>query len=111
MCIAGGKIKTVCVCENSHSVASGSSNSSIHVFRIESALKKDKTNNSIHEYKSTSTVKTIDKSEGGVVKVDHFDTESQSVLVYVTDKGKIHGWDLRSKTEAWTMENKVRHSN
>jgi len=40
------------------------------------------------------------------VAIDHFNTDSQSVLVYATDRGFIHGWDLRQKKGAWVMHNK-----
>lgn len=40
--------------------------------------------------------------EGPVVKVTHFNTLTESLLVYGTHAGKIHGWDLRAKKEVTT---------
>jgi len=100
----GGRIKSVCICENSHSVASASSNGSIHIFRVECGQKREKPSNLL-EYSNLSTVKNLDKLEGSIIKIDHYETNTQSLIVYVTDKGRIHGWDLRAEREAWVMQN------
>jgi hypothetical protein len=34
-------------------------------------------------------VKILDKLEGSITKIDHYGTEMQSLIVYVTDKGNI----------------------
>ena len=44
------------------------------------------------------------KSEGAALMVRHFTTHSQSMLVYATQMGFIHGWDLRSHREAWVFK-------
>jgi phosphoinositide-3-kinase, regulatory subunit 4 len=95
-----GKILSLCVCENSHSIASASSSGSIHVFRVE-RIKRDKS--PVPEYTGVSTVQNIDRAEGAIVKVDHFDalSSSQSLIVYATDAGIVHAWDLRARREAW----------
>jgi hypothetical protein len=38
-------------------------------------------------------------SEGAVMKLEHFNTGTESMLVYATQKGLIHGWDLRARRE------------
>jgi len=93
----------VAICENSHSVASGSDQGSIHVFRVECMPKKEGNT----RYTGCTSIKYIDKLEGSIVEIEHFNTQSQSqsMLVYATTKGKIHGWDLRARKEAWLMEN------
>jgi phosphoinositide-3-kinase regulatory subunit 4 len=53
-------------------------------------------------------VKYIDATEGPIVGLEHFNLGSQSLLVYATNKGKIHGWDLRMKGEAWVLNNPMR---
>ncbi len=102
----GGKIKCLKICENSHSVASGSDNSngqgSIHVIKVEYTVKKE---GQVNRYTGFSTVQYLDKTQGSVVAIDHFNTDSQSVLVYGTSKGFIHGWDLRQRKEAFLMRN------
>ena len=51
-----------------------------------------------------SLIRCLDvQSEGPVVCIAHFTTESASLLVYATQKGLIHCWDLRTDTEVWTL--------
>ncbi len=77
----GGKIKCITVCENSHAIASGSDNSSIHVIKVEYTTKKE---GQVNRYTGVSTVQYLDKVQGPVVAIDHFNTDSQSVLIYAT---------------------------
>eukprot|EP01114_Cavostelium_apophysatum_P012831 TRINITY_DN2969_c0_g1_i1.p1 TRINITY_DN2969_c0_g1~~TRINITY_DN2969_c0_g1_i1.p1 ORF type:complete len:516 (-),score=120.65 TRINITY_DN2969_c0_g1_i1:12-1559(-) len=98
----GGKIKAITICEASHSVASGSDNGTIHVFRIEYTTKKDST---LNRYSGVSTVKNIDSGDGAIMGIDHFNTDSTSLLVYATNHGKLHSWDLRAKKEPWCLLN------
>lgn len=37
----GGKITSIAICDNSHSIASGSDSGSVHVYKIECAFKKE----------------------------------------------------------------------
>jgi phosphoinositide-3-kinase regulatory subunit 4 len=101
----GGKITSLAILENSHSVAAASSDGSIHVFRVEHA-KKEKSN--LFDYTGTTLIRTVDKLEGAVVKVEHFDKQAsnQSLLLYATDAGIVHAWDLRSSKEPWSFQNK-----
>jgi len=78
---AGGRIKCITICENSHSIASGSDNGSVHVIKVESITKKE---GQVNRYTGVSTVEYLDKAQGAVVAIDHFNTDSQSVLVYAT---------------------------
>lgn len=39
--------------------------------------------------------------EGPVVGVAHFNTDRASLLLYATQRGWVHGWDLRSEQEPW----------
>lgn len=98
----GGKIKALAICENSHSVASGSDNGTIHVFKIEHATKKD---TSLNRYTGVSTVKNLDPSDGAIMEIDHFNTDSQSIILFATNRGKVHAWDLRAKKEPFALNN------
>jgi len=42
-------------------------------------------------------------AEGPVVAVAHYHSDVASVVVYGTQRGFIHGWDLRSEEEAWCL--------
>ncbi len=52
---------------------------------------------------------TFDPAEGPVSALTHFETGSQSLLVYATRKGRIHGWDFRSQHPAFVLEHSVHH--
>lgn len=47
-------------------------------------------------------IKTLNPSEGSVVSLQHFNSDVCSVLMYATQKGTVHGWDLRSVRDAMT---------
>jgi hypothetical protein len=47
-------------------------------------------------------------ASGSIVHVTHGDTDSQSLIVFATEHGWIHAWDLRAKTEAWKMKQEVK---
>lgn len=55
----------------------------------------------------TTEVQTLNPQEGPIVSVQHCDFSNQSLVVYATEEGFFHAWDLRAKREAWTMKNKV----
>lgn len=99
-----GKIKCISICENSHSVAAGSDDGSIHIFKIEYATKKDST---LNRYTGAVTIKNIDTNEGCIVGLEHYNLDPVSLLVYGTTKGCIHGWDLRTRQQAWMLNNPI----
>jgi WD40 repeat protein len=96
----GGKIFDVVVCDSSHSFASVSSDGSIHVVKTAFSFKKDGKHD---KYVGNSIVKNISTDEGAALVIDHFNTITESLLVYATQKGIIHVWDLRSKREPFTL--------
>jgi phosphoinositide-3-kinase regulatory subunit 4 len=51
----------------------------------------------------------IERAEGPVVAMAHFNSLTQSLLAFATTKGRVHGWDLRAKKEAWLMSNPLSH--
>jgi WD40 repeat protein len=97
----GGRITSVVLCDSSHSVASASDRGSVHVFRVEYAPAVEE---AAPRYTALSEVKNIDTGiEGSVLTVEHFNTVSESLLTYGTRRGIIHGWDLRSRHEAFKI--------
>lgn len=44
-----------------------------------------------------------------MVAVTHFNSLTQSLLAFATTKGRVHGWDLRARREAWLMSNPLSH--
>lgn len=92
----GGRLTSMTICDSSHSVVAGSDDGSVHVFRVDYQPLAEKYDNSV--------VKRVDPSlEGPVLAVDHFNTLSESLLLYGTKRGVLHGWDLRAQAEAWNL--------
>src|SRR3546814_18323484 len=46
----------------------------------------------------------IDANEGPVVNVHHFNSDRASILMYTTQRGIVHTWDLRSSTEPFNFQ-------
>uniref|UniRef100_K3WTL6 non-specific serine/threonine protein kinase n=1 Tax=Globisporangium ultimum (strain ATCC 200006 / CBS 805.95 / DAOM BR144) TaxID=431595 RepID=K3WTL6_GLOUD len=93
----GGVLTDMVVLENSHSVASASSNGSVHVFRV------DKVNAVGGNFHATG-LKDIRTENSAVMVLDYFNNVSESLLIYATRNGEIHAWDLRMRREAWKLE-------
>lgn len=48
-------------------------------------------------------VRLIDPSEGAALCVNHFNSDTCSVVAYATQRGGLHGWDLRAAREAFNL--------
>ncbi|TPX59254.1 hypothetical protein PhCBS80983_g02602 [Powellomyces hirtus] len=94
-----GKVKAITFCESSHSIASAADDGSIHVCRVD-CVKTGTTN----RYMGYNLVRTIHLENDYAHLLDHYETETQSNLVYATAKGRICGFDLRTMTESWSLE-------
>ncbi|KAG7390614.1 phosphoinositide-3-kinase, regulatory subunit 4 [Phytophthora boehmeriae] len=92
----GGVITDMKVLTNSHSVASASSNGTVHVFRV------DKVNASGGNVQATG-LKELRANNSAVMGIDYLNNVTESLLIYATRDGKIHAWDLRMRREAWTL--------
>lgn len=95
-----GRFLDVVVCDCSHSFAAVSSNGSVHLVKTSFSY-KDKRHD---KYVGLSVVQKINPEEGAALAIDHFNTISESLLVYGTQKGIVHAWDLRAKREPWTLQ-------
>jgi phosphoinositide-3-kinase, regulatory subunit 4 len=122
----GGRLLDVAMVENSHSVATTSSNGSVHVWRVELGAGGSRHRNSqqvisvppgasdpfqsssrfsnLVSVSGAAVVKTIDHSEGPVMSIQHFTGDVASVLTYATQRGGVHGWDLRSAEEPFLYQ-------
>lgn len=104
------RVNDVAVVEGGHSVVSGSSKGSVHVWRVEtmssmtrsSAIDSSRTADRPKVVGSTC-VRIVDSSEGEVSTVSHFNSLSSSVLTYGTQKGIVHAWDLRCGEEPFRL--------
>lgn len=110
----GVRLNDICMVENSHSVATCSSNGDVHIWRVDlaSAAGKGGTVPPItyaHDRGSlrvsgSSVIRRIDyRDEGEVIAVSHFNTTSSSILAFATEKGIIHSWDLRCANEPFNF--------
>ncbi|XP_031568622.1 phosphoinositide 3-kinase regulatory subunit 4-like [Actinia tenebrosa] len=95
----GFKMKALVFCESSSSIACASNEGILNVFRIEQSNQQPSGKLQVYQKKINPT------EEGHVVDMAHFDTGSQSVLTYATSNGYVCGWDLRSASMAWKLEN------
>ncbi|KAJ1426931.1 hypothetical protein B484DRAFT_450462 [Ochromonadaceae sp. CCMP2298] len=48
----------------------------------------------------SSQLRVIDPREGAAVAVNHFNNDICSMVTYATERGGLHGWDLRAAREA-----------
>ncbi|KAI8805979.1 hypothetical protein BJ742DRAFT_680534 [Cladochytrium replicatum] len=97
----GGRILSIAFCESTHSIASVSDNGTIHINRVEyipSASHAPKYEGYIPVRKVT-----VDECDYPVM-VEHFDTETESMLVYATSRGRLCGLDLRTMKTAWSFD-------
>mmetsp|Transcript_187 Transcript_187/g.262 ORF Transcript_187/g.262 Transcript_187/m.262 type:complete len:577 (-) Transcript_187:59-1789(-) len=111
-----GRVNDVCIVENSHSVVSGASDGSVHVWRVDSVQpSKSKVSdrsepNAPQKYYDTarvcgsSVVRNIDSEEGEILAVGHFNSNTASLVTFASQKGHIHSWDLRSAKEPFKLK-------
>lgn len=106
-----GRMRKATFCDRSHSVAAGSSDGSLYVFRIEHANKAFKPEQHL----------SLDLQEDGCIVDLHQPQFGHSALLYyVTVRGRIHAWlvqwvmshcclhslfrDWRTNREAWCLD-------
>ncbi|KAI1294081.1 Serine/threonine-protein kinase [Mortierella claussenii] len=97
----GGKVTCMSFIENTHSVAASSDNGSIHVFRVHYI--------SAGKYGKCEVVRKITLDDEFAVTMEHYNTESQSLLVYATNRGNVHALDLGTMRSAWQLKNNISH--
>eukprot|EP00557_Chaetoceros_sp_GSL56_P003451 CAMPEP_0176504512 /NCGR_PEP_ID=MMETSP0200_2-20121128/15977_1 /TAXON_ID=947934 /ORGANISM="Chaetoceros sp., Strain GSL56" /LENGTH=1426 /DNA_ID=CAMNT_0017903957 /DNA_START=244 /DNA_END=4524 /DNA_ORIENTATION=+ len=106
------RVNDITILENSKSVASGNSDGSVLISRIEestSETKKTLTSNpsisSAIRYSRVSgskLVRKVEAYEGEILAVSHFNTHSASIVTYATQMA-IHSWDLRCAREPFIL--------
>ncbi|KAG3100182.1 hypothetical protein PI125_g14804 [Phytophthora idaei] len=84
------------VLTNSHSVASASSDGTVHVFRVDKV-------NAVGGNVQTTGIKELRANNSAVMALDYLNNVTEALLLYATRDGKIHAWDLRMRREAWTL--------
>lgn len=104
----GAKINDIAMLEGTHSVVSGDSTGSIHIWRVDMATSLAPTARLLERNRiaGSKTLKKLNVNEGEVVAVSHFNASSSCVATYATQKGGVRSWDLRAAREPF----KLRHS-
>ncbi|KAG0364248.1 Serine/threonine-protein kinase [Gamsiella multidivaricata] len=97
----GGRVTCISFIENTHSVAAASDNGSIHIFRVHYI--------SAGKYGKCEVVRKITLDDEFAVTMEHYNTESQSLLVYATNRGNIHALELGTMRPAWQLKNNISH--
>ncbi|KAG0225557.1 Serine/threonine-protein kinase [Actinomortierella wolfii] len=93
-----GKVTCMSFIENTHCVAAGADNGNIHVFRVNFVDGK---------YGKCETIRRITLEDEYPVVMEHYNAESQSLLVFATNRGSIQGVDLSTTRLAWEMQNEL----
>nr|KAJ3420459.1 Serine/threonine-protein kinase [Polyrhizophydium stewartii] len=96
----GGKVKALAFCESRHSIVSAADNGQIHINRVEYI----KPQTGSLKYTGTPLVRAVTLRNEFAVLLDHSESETQSLLVYATTRGRLCGLDLRSMREVWGFQ-------
>ena len=104
------RVNDVAMVEGTYSVVSGASNGSIHVWRVDLVSPpRLRPTSPVAERRErsrvvgTTAVRESNPEEGEVLAVSHFTSVSNSVVVYATQKGVVHTWDLRCAEEPFSL--------
>lgn len=102
------RVNDLAMVEGGHSVISGASDGSVHVWRVDmvSSVKQSGAQNESREISrviGSSEIRKTNPGEGEILAVNHFNTSSASIFAYATQRGYVHSWDLRSATEPFIL--------
>lgn len=103
------RVNDIAVIEGGHSVVSGASDGSVHVWRVDLVSSSKNSAGPVSEPRDVSRVvgsteiRRSNHNEGEILTVNHFNTSSASILTYATQLGSLHSWDLRSASEPFTL--------
>jgi len=104
------RVNDLAMVEGGHSVVSGDSDGSVHVWRVDmlSSSKQSALSNEVRDVSravGSSEIRRMKPDEGEILAVNHFNTSAASILTYATQKGFIHSWDLRCASEPFVLKN------
>jgi phosphoinositide-3-kinase regulatory subunit 4 len=102
------RVNDMAMVEGGHSVISGASDGSVHVWRVDmvSSLKQSPGQNESREVSrvvGSSDIRQLCPDEGEILAVNQFNTNSASIFAYATQRGFVHSWDLRSAAEPFVL--------
>lgn len=101
------RVNDVVMVEGGHSVASGGSDGSIHVWRVDmvssSTTNIVDSNRGMRRVAGRTTIRQMDTDEGEILAVNQYNSPGASILMYATQK-HVHSWDLRSAKEPFCLK-------
>jgi phosphoinositide-3-kinase, regulatory subunit 4 len=102
------KVNDIAMLEGTHSVVSGDSHGNVHVWRVDLASPSVPSPRLLDRPRiaGSNTLKRLNRNEGEVIAVSHFNTASSCVATYATQRGGVRSWDLRAAREPFSL----RHS-
>ncbi|KAK6098874.1 Serine/threonine-protein kinase [Batrachochytrium dendrobatidis] len=96
----GGRVKAISFCENRHSIVSAATNGQIHINRVEYV----KPQGSALKYTGMPLARSIKLDHEYATMVDHSESDTESLLIYGTTRGRLCALDLRTMKEAWSFQ-------
>jgi phosphoinositide-3-kinase regulatory subunit 4 len=101
----GGKIKALTFCMASSSFASASDNGSVALV----SLNRLEETNTIKVKGHSRVSLNIQDTSNSVIDMDYFDTGKANILACATVYGELIGYDLRTQSVAWQLQNNLKH--
>lgn len=103
------RVNDLVMVEGGHSVASGASDGSIHVWRVDLVSSSSTTivdsSRDTRRVAGSTEIRRVNLSEGEILAVNQFNTTSASLITFATQSGFVHSWDLRSAREPFCLKN------
>jgi len=106
-------ITAMAICEQTHNIAAAANDGTICVFNVDYTRRQAShavMTSGVHQGRCVAAVKTVRElqvEDGYALSMRHFNAAAESLLVYSTSSGGIHGWDLRAPREAWAVHSRV----
>jgi len=100
------RINDLAMVEGGHSVISGASDGSVHLWRVDlvsSSALSQTDGREVSRVVGSSELRKTSHDEGEILAVNHFNTASASIYAFATQRGIVHSWDLRSATEPFSL--------
>jgi len=95
------RVNDIAMLEGSHSVVSGSSDGSVHLWRADVTSKSSGTSST--QVTGCSLLTKLDVDEGEIMNVTSFSSSSAPIAIYSTQRGGIHSWDVRSNRSPFSL--------
>ncbi|KAG1658241.1 hypothetical protein FOA52_008501 [Chlamydomonas sp. UWO 241] len=94
-----GRLTSVAAVEDDQSVASASSQGSLHVWRVEYTVRA-RSGGAPDTYTGVTARRQISPGHGAVLCAE---PAGPHTLLYTTQRGGVHCWDLRARGDAWRL--------